>query len=480
MVALATMADRGQALADPLPAKEATAVTRVYGDGQRLVGVLVEYPVALDGSRMSPSTFKVEGRTVSDVGTRTSPSMEGPAVPGRFVAIGLSPTDPSASLKVEGPPGMGGPPPGLPHDGGRDPGQAPGGSADGGPRTVGDPAGSQAPSNGNPPPGVPGRPDDGMVEPPGGRPVFGAHDVMRVASADVAQVGTVFTADGRPHEPGGPHIVTSRTQDGLVDLFERHAFKDPRTGRTLRYNLFVPRGYDGSRAYPLVLFVHDAGALSHDVTTTLRQGLGAVSWAAPEAQARHPAFVLAPQYEDVTVDDGSNTSSDLETTVDLVDDVASRFKVDRARLYATGQSMGAMMTIAMDIAHPSLFAASYVVAGQWDAAKVGPLASQKLWILVSQGDLKAYPGENAIVSALEGKGAKMARAVWDGRSAPDLLDAQVSKVRAEGAAINYVALRKGTVALPGQDDGGGTNHMGTWRIAYSIPGIRDWLFDQHR
>ena len=39
---------------------------------------------------------------------------------------------------------------------------------------------------------------------------------------------------------------------------------------------------------------------------------------------------------------------------------------------------------------------------------------------------------------------------------------------------------QGTVAPPGQKDDGGSNHVNTWRIVYDIPGIRDWLFEQHK
>jgi predicted peptidase len=53
-------------------------------------------------------------------------------------------------------------------------------------------------------------------------------------------------------------------------------------------------------------------------------------------------------------------------------------------------------------------------------------------------------------------------------------------MEAEAAAINYVALRKGTVVPAGQDDNGGGNHINTWRIAYTIEGIRDWIMAQRR
>jgi predicted peptidase len=49
-------------------------------------------------------------------------------------------------------------------------------------------------------------------------------------------------------------------------------------------------------------------------------------------------------------------------------------------------------------------------------------------------------------------------------------------MEAKGAPINYVALQKGTVVPPSPQDNGATNHINTWRIAYTIEGIREWLF----
>lgn len=424
----------------------ATAITQVFGDGQKLTAVALEYDRPIDGSKLSTSTFRVEDRTVVGIHASESAAPAKPAAAGRYIIVELSLDDPAASLQIGGPGSHG-----LPGAGGGSP-PRPGGS-DG-------------------PPGPRG--------PDAGPPQFGPRQVYREAAASVIQSGPVTTVDGAIYAPSGAATATTDVSNLIVDEFRLLEFTDPKTGRTLKYNLFVPRGYDSRRFYPLVLFIHDAGTLSHDPSTTLKQGLGAVVWASPEDQAKHPAFVLAPQYVDVTVDDRSDASADLDTTVSLVDALASEYAIDRTRLYTTGQSMGAMMSLAMGIRHPDLFAASFIVAGQWDPARVAPLATQKLWIVVSQGDLKAYPGENAITAMLEKDGAKVSRAVWDGRSTPAEFTADVRRMEAEGSPINYVALERGTVVPLGQHDDGGSNHTNTWRIAYTIEGIRDWMFRQRR
>jgi poly(3-hydroxybutyrate) depolymerase len=45
-------------------------------------------------------------------------------------------------------------------------------------------------------------------------------------------------------------------------------------------------------------------------------------------------------------------------------------RIDKKRLYTTGQSAGCMRSISMDIKYPDLFAASLLVAGQGDAQEM--------------------------------------------------------------------------------------------------------------
>ncbi len=391
--------------------KSATAIAQVFGDGQKLTAVAVEFGQNIDNSKLSMSSFKIDGRTITKVYANTAATTANKGTNGKYAIVELSPDDQNAALYARG---------------------------------------------------------------------RGQASTRREAKASVTQTGTVTTTNGITYPANTRAIATSKVANLIVDDFKQFEYKDPKTGKTLKYNLFIPKNYDLSKSYPLVLFMHDAGTTSTEPTTTLVQGLGAVIWASPSDQAKHESFVLAPQYSTQVVNDNSEATDDLDITVNLVNSLTSQYRIDKNRLYTTGQSMGAMMSIAMDIKYPDLFAASFIVAGQWDSTKVKPLAQDKLWIVVSQGDTKAYPGENAITAALEKEGAKVSRAVWNGRATTEEFAAAVQKMEAEGNSINYVALKKGTVVSPGQTDDGGSNHPNTWRIAYTIEGIRDWIFKQHK
>ncbi|MCB1468907.1 MAG: prolyl oligopeptidase family serine peptidase [Rhizobiaceae bacterium] len=387
-----------------------TAITEVFGDGQKLTAIAIGYDEEIDDSAISPHAFSVEGRTITRVYANTSAEPSETGRNGRFVLIELSPDD------------------------------------------------------------------DGAV-------VFGSvgRDVVRKdPSATITQVGSVTTVSGETYRPTDVAIPITSTMNLIVDDFDQQVFSDPATGDVVEYNLYVPEDYDPSKSYPLVLFMHDVGVTSAEVDTTLRQGLGAVIWASPSEQAKHEAFVLAPQFAVQVAGDDSEASSWAQTTVDLLAQISNRYSIDQNRLYTTGQSGGAMLSLAIMIEHPDLFAAGVIVAGQWDPAKVAPLANTRQWIVVSEGDAKAFPTENEMTAVYEGLGTKVARATWSGLSTPQEFDTRVAAMEAEGAPINYTVLAKGTVVPEGQDDNAGSNHINTWRIAYTIEGIRDWLFKQVR
>ncbi len=63
-------------------------------------------------------------------------------------------------------------------------------------------------------------------------------------------------------------------------------------------------------------------------------------------------------------------------------------------------------------------------------------------------------------------------------SIPRAYASDVSKILAEGGNIKYTVLKKGTVVPNGITENADNNHAYTWRVAYPIEGLRDWLFTQ--
>lgn len=76
-----------------------TAITRVYGDGVRLIALAVRYGVPIVGKGLTTGSFKVEGRTVVDVFPSPSADPDQRSETGPFLIIALSADDPGACLR---------------------------------------------------------------------------------------------------------------------------------------------------------------------------------------------------------------------------------------------------------------------------------------------------------------------------------------------------------------------------------------------
>ena len=397
----------------PKGIRSVTSVTEVFGTGQQITHIIVEFNERVVNSQLTKNTFTVSDRTVEKIYSNTRPERTDIVKDGRFVIIELNPKDSGASLRLEG----------------------------------NDEVGFQ----------------------------------MKKATSKITQKEDILFTNGKKLEKSIAILENNKTRNLIVENFKQFVYKDPKTGTSVKYNLYIPKNYDRNKKYPLVLFMHDKGVLSEDTKTALFQGNGATSFAAPEEQARHEAFVLAPQYSRQVVDDNGDITSDLDATVNLIRDyLISKYSINEKKLYATGQSMGGMMAIVMNYKYPELFAASYLVACQWNPKEVSTMAKNNLWITVSTGDAKAYPGMNAITSELIKRGATVAKDNWRA----DYTDAQflegARKVIAQKSNIKYTTLEKGTNPYLPKDANPGLEHSGTWKVAYNIPGIKDWMFLQSK
>ena len=406
-----TTAFKTEKIKYPRGIRSVTSVTEVFGTGQQITHIILEFNEKVVNSQLTKNTFTVSDRTVEKIYSNTRPEKTDIVKDGRFVIIELNPKDSGASLRLEG----------------------------------NDEVGFQ----------------------------------MKKATSKVTQKEDILFTNGKKLEKSIAILENNKIKNLIVENFKQFVYKDTKTGTTVKYNLYIPKNYDKNKKYPLVLFMHDAGVLSEDTKTTLLQGNGAISFATPEEQERHEAFVLAPQYSRKVVDDNGDITSDLDATVNLIKDyLISKYSIDEKKLYATGQSMGGMMAIVMNYKYPELFAASYLVACQWDPKEVSTMARNNLWITVSTGDAKAYPGMNAITSELIKRGATVAKDSWRA----DYTDAQflegARKVIAQKSNIKYTTLEKGTNPYLPKDANPGLEHSGTWKVAYNIPGIKDWMFLQ--
>ena len=306
---------------------------------------------------------------------------------------------------------------------------------------------------------------------------------LQPAQISIKQIDDVWTVAGDVYAKTKDALVNTTQKNLVVDDFVDRTFHDLKTGEFLRYSLFIPENYSADKSYPLVVFVHDRGVCSPTQTLGVVQGLGAVVWASPAEQAKRECFVLVPHYAEAIVNDRFETTVHFDLTVDLINSVVNQYSIDRQRLYATGQSMGCMSLLEMQIKYPQMFAGALLCAGQWNPKTISAIANNNVWVLVSEGDDRAFNGMNSCIASLEEAGAKISRAVWNARDTEAEIAEAVQAMIAENKNIKYTVFENGTVVPDDEKDDPTIpdmlkNHMNTWKLVYKIGALRDWLFTQ--
>lgn len=398
-----------------------TAISRVFGDGRKVETVVLEYDASISNKSVTNTSFRVMDKEVTRIYTGTSPQRADNGTDGPYVIIELkAETDLNAQPRQPTPAE-------LEKKKERD-------------RMQGGPGLRAGWSTGG---------DD---EYPG--------------NATVVQMTDIKTVKGKKYRADGTSLKSTSERCLVADDFRQLEFTSPYTGQTLPYNLYLPEDYNPNEQYPLVLFIHDAGAASGPVTQTLYQGNGATSWAEPEAQKRHQCIVVAPEYPVITVDDNWNYSHHLDATIALLKDLQTHYSINPKRIYVTGQSMGCMSSIVMMLKEPDLFAGALLVAGKWDPSLMEPLARQNIWIISCEGDTSSNSLQGEAVELWRNRGYAVSEATWEMALSPAQLSDEADKMRSEGNHLLFTHLTGG-------------NHRATWFVAYGIKGVQDWLFEQH-
>jgi poly(3-hydroxybutyrate) depolymerase len=164
-----------------------------------------------------------------------------------------------------------------------------------------------------------------------------------------------------PNQPGF-HIRTLKSDQG-----ER------------RYVVYVPEGYDGSKAFPAVLFLHGAGERGDDGATPAQVGLGPAILNRPGGV---PAIVVFPQARQTW----SAESADGLAALKALDEVMRDYKVDPRRVILTGLSMGGRGSWDIGAAHPERFAAVVPICGPGDPESADRLKGLPVWTFCGDAD----------------------------------------------------------------------------------------------
>jgi predicted esterase len=229
----------------------------------------------------------------------------------------------------------------------------------------------------------------------------------------------------------------SETVDGVFIAWEKAVYEDlsiaGTSTRTIPLGLSWPAGYapGGGPVYPLVLYLHGAGARGNDNKALMRETARFFARSARTHPTLCNAFVLVPQcptnarwvetdwgdgpYDQNNVP-GNNYSEYMHLTEKLLDYLTDPAHdatlagvlgiragdIDESRLYVVGDSMGAYGTWDLIARHPGRFAAAIAAAGSGPRNRLPELRQTPIWAIHGALDTTV---PNALPDATDPDGA---------------------------------------------------------------------------
>jgi predicted peptidase len=147
-------------------------------------------------------------------------------------------------------------------------------------------------------------------------------------------------------------------------------------GGSMLYAISVPRNYDARTPTPLVLVLHSGGERMRYYGSAFMRLL-----AAPALNDLQPIMVAPDCPTNSWTDPGSENA-----VMALLQDVLSRFNVDRRRVLVTGFSLGGRGTWFMASRHADLFTAAIPMAASPGDLPIEHLATMPTYIIHSRDD----------------------------------------------------------------------------------------------
>jgi predicted peptidase len=309
-------------------------------------------------------------------------------------------------------------------------------------------------------------------------------------TVSVAQLGNITATDGMTITASSSAKDNEYCRNLIVDGFMKPDYNGA-DGSRAKYNIYFPRDYDAAKTYPTVVFMTSSMPGNGRHADVLIQGLGGVIWADKNEQARHESIVIVPAFGEALVNENlepaerqgpqGRTENQYQSVLATIDYLRENVpNIDKNRIYLTGQGEGARAAMKMMTDRPNMFAAALLFSPDYDKTQISKLSKDKMWIVVSEGDDQSYPSMESGMNSLKAAGARISQAEWNGQANAAQFASYVGGMIKEGSNIKYTVLKKGTVVPPGVSDDAVNNHAYTWRIGYSIQGLRDWLFSQSK
>lgn len=162
---------------------------------------------------------------------------------------------------------------------------------------------------------------------------------------------------------------------------------------TVNYLLYLPKGCEpgAEKKWPLILFLHGAGERGSSVWKVAATGLPARL----KNETNFPFVVVSPQCPDGLI------WSDSELLLGLLEQIESKYPVDRSRVYLTGLSMGGYGTWELGLNHPDKFAAIAPICGGGQTISALLASGPRAQALKTLGVWAFHGGKDIVVPVAE-------------------------------------------------------------------------------
>lgn len=206
-------------------------------------------------------------------------------------------------------------------------------------------------------------------------------------------------------------------------LYQKHLFIQ--NGDTMPYRVLLPKIFDASKKYPLILFLHGAGERGRDNEIQLVHGGNL--FLRDSIRENYPAIVVFPQCSANSFWANVNIVSDTvkksrafnfpingEPTVamsllmQLLNQLQHSYSLDKHKMYVAGLSMGGMGTYELVKRKPKLFAAAFAICGGANSSTAKKLKHTAWWIFHGLKDDVVNPEfSKTIAEAIKQEGAEV-------------------------------------------------------------------------
>jgi predicted peptidase len=188
---------------------------------------------------------------------------------------------------------------------------------------------------------------------------------------------------------GNSAVAQSQQAASKTEVEFRREVYESKTKEQLPYRIFIPYGYDATRKYPLVLWLHGSDGRGSDNLKQITQDnqLGSHFWISTEVQLKFPAFVFAPQCpvgQYWSEPEFNQPSRWLMLAMEALGKIEKQYSIDPDRVYLVGQSMGGLGVYSLLQNYTGQWAAAIVISAYDTFSDIPAIAKVPLWVF--QGD----------------------------------------------------------------------------------------------